>query len=215
MDASDRRAIPEDALLRQSKDGQGVGQPPRLALLRSDYQWGGVETTAGNQGHTYGLSSWIPYYGQGVYYQRQSFVYCVRSYMCPAFAIITDVHKNEMDRNLYRRLIGQWRETASCMLGDYYPLTSYSLEEDLWMAWQFDRPEQGNGLVQVFRRTKSPYETAHLKLRALDAKAVYTVTNLDDGKAVEMVGGELLSRGLPVALKNQPDSAVFVYKKKS
>ena len=39
-----------------------------VPLLRSDYQWGGVETAAGNQGHTYGLAAWIPFFGQGVYY---------------------------------------------------------------------------------------------------------------------------------------------------
>ena len=32
MDASDRRAIPEDAVLRQPEDGQGIGhQPPQGA----------------------------------------------------------------------------------------------------------------------------------------------------------------------------------------
>ena len=38
------------------------------------------------------------------------------------------------------------------MLGDYYPLTSYSLQPDHWIAWQFNRPETGDGVVQAFRR---------------------------------------------------------------
>ncbi|MBC8449330.1 MAG: alpha-galactosidase [Chloroflexi bacterium] len=37
-----------------------------VPLLRSDYQFGAL-TTLGNQGHTYGISSWIPYYGSAVY----------------------------------------------------------------------------------------------------------------------------------------------------
>jgi len=34
------------------------------------------------------------------------------------------------------------------------------------MAWQFDRPEAGEGMVQVFRRADSPFDSAHLKLHA-------------------------------------------------
>ena len=40
------------------------------------------------------------------------------------------------------------------MLGDYYPLTPYSLQLDHWIAWQFNRPETGDGVVQAFRRSK-------------------------------------------------------------
>ena len=58
-----------------------------VPLLRSDYQAfdGNPAFAPGNQGHTYGLSSWIPYYGQGVYFTDRDFVYSVRSYLSPAF----------------------------------------------------------------------------------------------------------------------------------
>ena len=38
----------------------------------------------GNQGHTYGLSFWVPYYGTGVYYDN---VYAVRSHLTPCSGI--------------------------------------------------------------------------------------------------------------------------------
>ena len=125
-----------------------------VPLLRSDYQAfdGNPAYALGNQCQTYGLSSWIPFYGQGVYYTPQQFVYCVRSHMCPSFCMCVDVRKGGIDWNLYRRLVGQWRQVADCFLGDYYPLTPYSLGEDCWIAWQFDRPEQGEGMIQAFRR---------------------------------------------------------------
>ena len=40
-----------------------------VPLLRSDYQFG-HEATMPNQGHTYGISSWIPYYGSGLFLHR-------------------------------------------------------------------------------------------------------------------------------------------------
>ena len=70
-----------------------------LPLLRSDYQAfdGNPAFALGNQGHTYGLSSWIPYYGQGVYFTDRDYVYSVRSYLSPAFGICADVRKPGVD----------------------------------------------------------------------------------------------------------------------
>jgi alpha-galactosidase len=42
--------------------------------------------------------------------------------------------------------------------GDFYPLTPWTRDNSVWIAWQFDRPEQGEGIVQVFRRDQSFYE---------------------------------------------------------
>jgi hypothetical protein len=52
------------------------------------------------------------------------------------------------------RLCQQFRQVADCYLGDLYPLTPYSLENTAWMGWQFDRPDLGTGMVQVFRRSE-------------------------------------------------------------
>jgi alpha-galactosidase len=184
-----------------------------VPLLRSDYQPSDMPSTAGNQGHTYGLSSWIPYHGQGVYYQPQNFVYCVRSYMCPAFAIVTDVRKNEMDWNLYRRLVAQWREVANCMLGDFYPLLPYNLDEGRWIAWQFDRPESGDGMVQAFRRPESPYESIRVKLHGLEPSAIYEITNLDAATLKQISGKELLEQGLLIDIGVKPGAVIIKYHK--
>ena len=72
--------------------------------------------------------------------------------MCPHFTACFDVRRTDLDYDMIRRVMGQWREFAKYYFGDYYPLTPYSLENDVWMAWQFDCPEQGEGMVQAFRR---------------------------------------------------------------
>jgi alpha-galactosidase len=185
-----------------------------VPLLRSDYQAfdGNPAFAPGNQGHTYGLSSWIPYYGQGVYFSDRDFVYSVRSYLSPAFAICADVRKTGIDWPLIRRLSEQWRQVADCMLGDFYPLTSYQLNEELWLAWQFDLPEARKGMVQVFRRAGSNYESARLKLRNLDPAASYLVTDLDQPAAPQKLTGRgLLERGLLISAPQQPSARILTY----
>jgi alpha-galactosidase len=81
------------------------------------------------------------------------------------------------------------------------------------MAWQFDRPEAGEGLVQVFRRPNSFYESARLKLFGLDAEANYLATNLETGTQEHHRGRDLLESGLPVAIPGKPDAAVLVYRR--
>ena len=97
--------------------------------------------------------------------------------------------------------------------GDFYPLTSYSLANDVWGAMQFDRPEVGEGFIEVFRRSRSPYETARFKLQGLDAAARYTVTNLDISGTREFSGQELMTQGLEVRPKHAPESAIVVYRR--
>jgi alpha-galactosidase len=185
-----------------------------VPLLRSDYQSfdGNPAFAIGNQGHTYGLSSWIPYYGQGVYFTDRDYVYSVRSYLSPAFGFAADVRKAGVDWPLIRRLSEQWRQVADCMLGDFYPLTSYQLNQELWLAWQFDLPDQRKGMVQVFRRAGSNYEAARFKLRNLDPAAAYVVTDLDrPAEPQQLSGRELLERGLPVSVPEQPSARIITY----
>jgi alpha-galactosidase len=187
-----------------------------VPLLRSDYQSfaGDPAYAPGNQGHTYGLSSWIPYYGQGVYYSERQLIYAARSHFCPAFALAIDVRKPGVDWALARRLIEQWRRVAPSLLGDFYPLTPYQLDADAWLAWQFDLPEAGDGVVQAFRREKSPYEAARFKLRGLEATATYVVTDLDTpGTPVRFNGRELMEPGLPVTLPESGSSGLLTYRR--
>ncbi|MBZ5563370.1 MAG: GH36 C-terminal domain-containing protein, partial [Acidobacteriia bacterium] len=136
-----------------------------------------------------------------------------RSQMSPALAVGLDVRRPDLDYVLLRRRVAEWRTISKYYYGDYYPLTGYRTQDDVWMAWQYDCPEQGEGVVMAFRRPGSPYGSARFKLRGLDPAARYRVTNLDTSAAQEMTGAELSDQGLPVTLKRRPDSALIVYKR--
>jgi len=118
-----------------------------------------------------------------------------------------------LDYDLIRRVMGQWREFAVNYFGDYYPLTPYSLDKSSWIAWQFDRPEAGEGMVQAFRRDQSPYEVVRLKVRGLDPDASYTLTDLDAGASRVASGRELQQGGLRVSIADQPGSVVILYRR--
>ena len=185
-----------------------------LPLLRSDYQsfTGDPGYANGNQGHTYGLSSWIPFFGQGVYPNPGDQSYYVRSHMSPSFGICWDVRKPDLDWNFYRKMVDQFRRTADLMLADYYPLTSWSLDDSNWIAWQFNRPEQGDGMVQAFRRDKCDDSTKSFRLSGLDPAARYEVTNFDVEGTLKITGKELMEKGLTVEIKDKPGAAVIAYK---
>ena len=121
--------------------------------------------------------------------------------------------KTGTDWAQFRRLVDDWRELAPCLLGDFYPLSPYSLADDAWIAWQFHRPEADAGIVQVFRRPKSFYSAAQFRLRGLDPDASYKLTNVDVPGTTVMSGRELAEVGLPVTIARQPAAVVIKYQK--
>ena len=131
--------------------------------------------------------------------------------MCPSVVLQYDVRRKDLGFDLLRSLCSQWRQIAEYYYGDYYPVTAYSPENNIWLAWQFDRPEHGDGIVQVFRRPESPLEVGRFKLHGLDPSSQCRVGNLDVPETKQMTGRELMEQGLRVEIKDQPSSAVFTY----
>jgi len=185
-----------------------------VPLLRSD--WSVVDLREkplqieGNQAQTYGLSSWLPWQGAGVPFFTDS--YAVRSYYITGFGMISagDWTKNEQKRTDTIRGYTEARRIGPLLLGDFYPLTPYSLDKTSWIAWQFHRADLNEGVVQAFRRPDSTSETLTVKLHGLDPQQRYAVENLDGGKEVR-TGAELM-RGYDITLRQGPAAAVLVLK---
>ena len=184
-----------------------------VPLLRSDYPLTDFSAACaeGQQCHTLGISLWMPFHGTGM---PLSDAYSMRSGFVPAYRLGWDVRDRKVDLALLRRTVAEFRQSEKFLLGDFYPLATWSLGKDVWAAWQYDRPEQGEGLVQAFRRENSPYETARLKLRGLDAAARYAVLDLDKPEAPRQFSGhELLERGLPITLAEPRSSGLLTYQR--
>lgn len=178
-----------------------------VPLLRSDFQFSGMKgVVEGNQCHTYGLSSWLPFYGSGcLLFDKYSY----RSFYLPSFGMDPLTPENtEVEKKAY----GECRSVAPFMLGDYYPLTPYSQALDQWIAWQFNRPESGDGMIQAFRRSFNKVATQTFHLNGLDPAAQYEVTNFDVEGATPFSGKDLMETGLPVKIDDNPGSAIIVYR---
>ncbi len=175
------------------------------------------------QCHTYGLSLWVPLNSTGGVTPGRDSDYAWRSTISSTVAFNlfgngdaaqAKAPPDDFPFQKAKATLQQYRALQPCFLGDYYPLTPYSQAVDVWLGWQFHRDDLAAGLVQVFRREKSLYEAARFKLSGLEPGARYLVTNLDtpDTKR-EFAGAELLEKGLPVALTEQPSAAVFTYRR--
>lgn len=176
-----------------------------VPLLRSDLI---MEPTA-QQCHTYGIAFWYPFYGTGT---SSTDTYQFRSQMCPHFTACYDMRRTDLDFQRARQIVNQWKfDLGPNLLGDYYPLTPYSLDRNVWMAFQWNRPEAGRGAVQVFRREESGQETQTLKLRGLDPDGTYVFRDLDRGELGRYVGRCVMETGLPVTLSTRPVASVILY----
>ena len=177
-----------------------------IPLWRTDWRCEPI----GTQSSTYGISLWIPLSGTGA---ADVDSYIFRSNMVPFTNCLFDVRNQTLDYDLLRRLTAQWQKIAACCCGDFYPLTEYNTRKDSWMAWQFDRPEAGEGFVQAFRRDTCIFEVGRLRLHGLDPAAQYEVCDLDLETPRQISGQELTARGLLVTIPEQPGAVVATYRK--
>lgn len=175
-----------------------------VPLWRSDYAY----VPASMQQFTYGLSLWVPYFGTAF---NSTDPYIFWSQMTPAAGVGLDVSRVESDARRLQRLVGEWRSVAGLYYGDFYPLTPYATESTAWIAWQYDLASSLKGMVQVFRRPDSPFESARLRLNGLESGATYVVRDIDSGVESFHRGSDLMEDGLSVTLKARPGVATLMY----
>ncbi len=175
-----------------------------IPLLRSDH----FKEAIGQQCHTYGISQWVPNYGSGCGLRD---AYHMRSSFCPCFRIGCDMRQGDNDYALLRKTAADFRRIESSLIGDFYPLTAYSTNADVWMAWQFDRPESGQGVVQAFRRGEGAAPSTNLTLRGLDPATMYSIADIDADEPRRMAGRTLIDQGLRLSAPNAPAAIVITY----
>lgn len=188
-----------------------------VPLWRSDYAY---EAT-GHQCMTYGISFWLPYHGTGTvaspaapYYGgglTKVEPYAWWSNAAPSLGSGIDIRVKELDYAALSRLYNQFRQISPYYYGDFYPLTPWTRDNNVWMAWQFDRPEQGDGVIQAFRRPEAEADSIHVKLGGLKAAARYRIADLDGQSSITMLGSELMADGFPLRIEERPGAAIFLY----
>ncbi len=184
-----------------------------IALWRSDYQCFPGFDPAGMQAQTHGLGLWVPL-SAGCCDRADT--YAFRSALSPAMVhtenIFTPTAGDFAPPQWLRAMMDQHLRLRPYFSGDFYPLQSYSLDNEAWAAWQFHRPDLDEGCVIAFRRPHSPIIAITARLQGLTADASYELEDLDDGAIGQSSGAEL-ARGWPVTINDQPGTRLLVYRR--
>ncbi len=205
-------------------------------LSRADYPVSPDADPIGAQVSTEGLAYWRPHFGT-LLQIRPGDTYHFRSGFAPGlgFALFNGAgYPNQIGKFIpddfpfewMREMVAQLKIARPYYYGDYYPLLPCSLNSDCktdpnrelsagfeWAAWQFNRPEEGDGMVQAFRRDENAEPVKNLILRGLDAGANYEVRDLDAKAPKTLSGNDLMQKGLQVDIKDKRSAAIYIYKK--
>jgi len=207
-------------------------------LSRADYPVSPDADPIGAQISTEGLAYWRPHFGT-LLQVRPSDTYHFRSGMAPglAFALFNVAgYPNQVGKFIpadfpydwMRDMVAQLKLARPYYYGDYYPILPCSANSDCttdsnkensaafeWAAWQFNRPEHADGMVQAFRREEDADSSKDLRLRGLDANATYEITDLDVKTPTRASGRDLMQHGLHVEIPGKRGAVVILYKKVS
>ena len=141
--------------------------------------------------------------------------YYIRSGFNNGLLFNDDNRPDNYDNGLVRDGINEVKRLRKYFYGDFYPLIFHSYAYDEWCAYQYNRPEEGDGVALVFRRDESPILTAELNLKGLDPNAKYEVDIYGESfkklKTIKMKGSKLMA--YPLTIKTRPGSALIEYRK--
>lgn len=84
-------------------------------------------------------------------------------------------------------------------------------DDSTWTAYQFDRPEEKDGLLGFFRRNNSPFDRCSVDLKAIDENAEYTLEDLDNGETIKISGKELVN--FTAVLSEKCMAKLYIYKR--
>ena len=192
-----------------------------IPLWRSDMQCFPGFDPIGMQSQTHGLSLWVPLSTGAC---ERPDLYAFRSAVLPGICIITVVagpdepegYKCPWDAypvEWLKTAVHEQRQVRKYASGDFYPLVSFSMADDSWAVWQFDRPDIGEGALVALRRQNSPFPVFEARLHGIDPEAEYEVYSFDDDETVQYTGRDILDGALTVEISDTPGSRLYRYRK--
>ena len=178
-------------------------------LWRSDYL---MDEPDGLQNHTYGLNYYLPFHGTG---NLSCATYDFRSSMSSTMVLFWDIRNRGNTLLQMQKCMHDFKRLRPYYSGDYYPLTGTEnlLKDNTWLAYELNRPGNGDGIIMAFRRKNCPEESILVKLFGLNKNADYELFDEDSGKKINKKGEELLN-GIKISLAEKQKSLLISYEKK-
>jgi len=176
-----------------------------VPLWRTDYSY--FEPN-GYQCHTYGLQLFVPASGTG---NNNPEPYYFRSSMGGAVVMGWELNGSFDVRQAVADL-AECRSLRPYFFGDFYPLTDYSTSDEAWAAFQWDRPEERDGIVLAFRRPHAAAASITVAFHGLEPAADYEM-DFDDYGIVVAKSGRELAEGLLIKIPAAPGSLLIKYRR--
>ena len=186
-----------------------------IPLWRSDLYCPANYDIEGSQCHNQSFNLWMPYSGTGSGLEYDE--YRIRSAYAAALACQYPWTEKEPfcdteeKVNFIKKYTEEYLKVRPYFSEDFYPLTEQNEKLDVWCAMQFNRPRKNDGIIEVFRRENSPYETVCFMLRGLDETADYLFTDADGGEFT-LSGKELSQNGLKITVPEKRRAKIYFYK---
>jgi alpha-galactosidase len=156
------------------------------------------------------LFEWIPYFKECTLswdlagnerFDNSADSYSYHCGMAPMLFATMDIRREDYDFAVVRNMIAIWRKAVDLMLyADYYPHTPFHKDAAKWVAWQFNRPESGEGFVQGIRLPTAPEDTLTVQLKGILPDANYVFTNDETGETKLIAGEALIRDGFTLSL---------------
>ncbi|MBQ4053906.1 MAG: hypothetical protein IJD33_06165, partial [Clostridia bacterium] len=173
------------------------------------------------QNHHLHYNAWLPYSGTLTWFispsKKQDLYLARSSYSAASNFVFFDGQnmENEEERQAFHAWQNERKKEyvriRDYFSEDFYPLTESSDRKDIWCAAQFHRPEQGDGVVQIFRRENAPYETATFTLRGIKDGTMYAFTDVDGGEFT-VSGTEINAHGWMVSMPEKRSAKIYFYR---
>jgi alpha-galactosidase len=176
-------------------------------LWRSDYYH--YDDPDGYQCHTYGLNYFLPLHGTGI---LQTDKYSFRSSVSSALIYNWKITNKNWSITEMQNCLKEYAEIRPYYYEDYYPLsgTEDLTRDDIWLAYQMNRPSDDSGIILAFRRPKSPDNSIVVQLSGLNPERTYSVSNYDNDIVLSKTGKELMS-GFVLNIEHERESLLLHY----
>lgn len=179
-----------------------------IPFFRSDYQCNFNENPEVLQAHNSNISAYIPY--NGCTSKTKNDTYAIRSSYSSSWGVgFYNAIFQSMDEEGFiwaKKVTDEYRQIRKYMSMDFYNHGSSSFDDTSWAIWQYHDADTDSGIVMVFRRCNSPFDTVKISLKGTSSKKNYTFRNLDSKAAFDS------SNDLEIFLPGKRSCTIFEYK---
>jgi len=182
-------------------------------ICRSDYQCRFDMNPEVMQVHSTNASKFLPYTGTFCKLKNDTYALrsCYQSNIGFAYwnAIFQEMNDDELE--WAKNIKAEFDSVYHYFAYDFYNHGSDRFDTTSWCIWQYNSPEENEGMIMAFRRSNSPFDRSVIELRGLDDDAKYEFCDLDSKASFVMTGTD--AKKFIIEIANKYESKIITYRK--